>query len=182
MGRDALLRWLDRFRVRWNDRISTLVAVTTLLLAGCTTLATFQSSSYESDALLAQTELTNCWSYYQAKSIKQHLFQLQRDLLTLTPSTAETAEKIAEYEDEIARYRQEKYTLMQKATELESTREQADLRAASFGESLLYLQVGLLLSSLASVGRVSYYWYGALVAGAGGLIVLASTYVHLGIP
>ena len=71
---------------------------------------------------------------------------------------------------------------MQKATELESTREQAELRAASFGESLLYLQVGLLLSSLASVGRVSYYWYGALVAGAGGLIVLASTYVHLGIP
>ncbi len=175
------MRWLTVLRLRWNDRISTLVAVTTLLLAGCATLATFQSATYESDALLAQTELTNCWSYYQAKSIKQHLFQLHRDILVLEPSTAETAEKIAEYDEEITRYRQEKYMLMQQAAELERTREEAEVRAASFGESLLYLQVGLLLSSLASVGRVSYYWYGALIAGAGGLIVLASTYLHLGI-
>lgn len=167
------MRWLARLRLRWNDRISTLVAVTTLLLAGCATLATFQSATYGNDALLAQTELTNCWSYYQAKSIKQHLFQLHRDLLALEPSTLETAEKIAEYEEEISRYRQEKYALMQQAADLERTREEAEVRAASFGEALLYLQVGLLLSSLASVGRVPYYWYGALIAGAGGVAMLA---------
>lgn len=175
------MRWLTGLRIRWNDRLGTLVAVTTLLLAGLATLATFQSATYGNDALLAQTELTNCWSYYQAKSIKQHLFQLHRDMLVLEPSTTETAETLARYEEEIARYRQEKYALMQKAAELERTREEAESRAARFGESLLYLQVGLLLSSLASVGRVPYYWYGALIAGAGGLIVLASTYVHLGI-
>ena len=167
------MRWLARLRLRWNDRISTLVAVTTLLLAGCATLATFQSATYGNDALLAQTELTNCWSYYQAKSIKQHLFQLHRDLLALEPSTLETAEKIAEYEEESSRYRQEKYALMQQAADLERTREEAEVRAASFGEALLYLQVGLLLSSLASVGRVPYYWYGALIAGAGGVAMLA---------
>ena len=167
------MRWLARLRLRWNDRISTLVAVTTLLLAGCATLATFQSATYGNDALLAQTELTNCWSYYQAKSIKQHLFQLHRDLLALEPSTLETAEKIAEYEEEISRYRQEKYALMQQAADLERTPEEAEVRAASFGEALLYLQVGLLLSSLASVGRVPYYWYGALIAGAGGVAMLA---------
>lgn len=172
------MRWLTRLRLRWNDRISTLVAVTTLLLAGCATLATFQSATYGNDALLAQTEMTNCWSYYQAKSIKQHLFQLHRDILTLEPSTAQTAEKIAEYEEEITRYRQEKYALIQQAAELERTREEAEVRAASFGEALLYLQVGLLLSSLASVSRISYYWYGALLTGAGGLIVLLSVYLH----
>lgn len=173
------MRWLTRLRMRWSERFGTLVAVTTLLLAGLATLATFQSATYGNDALLAQTELTNCWSYYQAKSIKQHLFQLHRDILISQPSTAETTETVARYEEEIARYRQEKYALIEKAAELERTREEAERRAARFGESLLYLQVGLLLSSLASVGRVPYYWYGALIAGAGGLIVLASTYVHL---
>jgi hypothetical protein len=171
------LRWLTGLRIRWNDRLGTLVAVTTLLLAGLATLATFQSATYGNDALLAQTELTNCWSYYQAKSIKQHLFQLHRDMLALEPSTTETAETLARYEEEIARYRQEKYALMQKAAELERTREEAENRAASFGESLLYLQVGLLLSSLASVGRVPYYWYGALIAGAGGAWMLVRTWM-----
>ena len=171
------MRWLTRLRIRWNDRLGTLVAVTTLLLAGLATLATFQSATYGNDALLAQTELTNCWSYYQAKSIKQHLFQLHRDMLALQPSTTETAETLARYEEEIARYRQEKYALMQKAAELERTREEAENRAARFGESLLYLQVGLLLSSLASVGRVPYYWYGALIAGAGGAWMLVGTWM-----
>ncbi|MBR0325175.1 MAG: DUF4337 family protein, partial [Selenomonadales bacterium] len=119
------MRWLTRLRIRWNDRLGTLVAVTTLLLAGLATLATFQSATYGNDALLAQTELTNCWSYYQAKSIKQHLFQLHRDMLALEPSTTETAETLARYEEEIARYRQEKYALMGQAAELERTREES---------------------------------------------------------
>lgn len=170
-------RWLGRFRLAWNERISTLVAVTTLLLAGGGTLATFQSASYGNEALLAQTELSNCWAYYQAKSIKEHSYQLHRDLLTVLPPSDDTAELIRTYEDEIARYRQEKYALMQKAAELERTREAAEHRAASLGESLLYLQVGILLSSLASVSRIPYYWYGALLAGLGGLAALAASYL-----
>lgn len=170
-------RWLCRFRLAWSERISTLVAVTTLLLAGGGTLATFQSATYGNETLLAQTELSNCWAYYQAKSIKEHSYQLHRDHLTVLPPSADTAKLIRTYEDEIARYRQEKYTLMQRAAELERTREESEHRAASLGDALLYLQVGILLSSLASVNRIPYYWYGALLAGLGGLAALAASYL-----
>ena len=170
-------RWLGRFRLVWSERLSTLVAVTTLLLAGGGTLATFQSATYGNEALLAQTELSNCWAYYQAKSIKEHSYQLHRDLLTALPPSGDTAKLIRVYEDEIARYRQEKYTLMQRAAELERTREESEHRAASLGDALLFLQVGILLSSLASVNRIPYYWYGALLAGFGGVAALAASYL-----
>lgn len=170
-------RWLGRFRLVWSERISTFVAVTTLLLAGCGTLATFQSATCGNEALLAQTELSNCWAYYQAKSIKEHSFQLHRDLLGALPPTSKTDALIRAYEEEIVRYRQEKYALMQKAAELERTREDAEMHAASLGDALLYLQVGILLSSLASVNRIPYYWYGALLAGLGGLAALAISYL-----
>lgn len=171
-------RWLCRLRLTWSERISTFVAVTTLFLAGSATLATFQAASYGNEALLAQTELASCWAYYQAKSIKEHSFQLHRNLLDALPPSAESDEMIRTYEDEIARYRQEKHALMQEATELTRAREEAETRAASLGEALLFLQVGILFSSLASVSRIPYYWYGSLAAGLGGLAALLSAYLH----
>lgn len=164
-------RVLRRLRRPWNSRISALVAVTTLLLAGCATLATFQAAAYGNDALLAQTELANCWSYYQAKSIKQHIFQLHRDLLLVLPAT-DSADLISHYDDEIERYNKEKHVLMQKATALSHTQEKAQQHASSFGESLIFLQVGILFSSLASVNRITYYWYGAILSALFGLGML----------
>lgn len=165
---------LRRFRQPWNDKTASLACVTTLLLAGCATLATFQSATYSSDALLAQTELANCWSYYQAKSIKQHIFELHRDLLPLLPDDRHSA-LIARYDSEIDRYRQEKYALLQEATERAQAREFAHQHASHWGNALLLWQVGVLFSSLASVNRITYYWYGALLTGIGGLIALLLT-------
>lgn len=165
---------LRRFRQPWNDKIASLACVTTLLLAGCATLATFQSATYSSDALLAQTELANCWSYYQAKSIKQHIFELHRDLLPLLPDDRHSALG-ARYDSEIDRYRQEKYALLQEATEHAQAREAARRHASRWGNALLLWQVGVLFSSLASVNRITYYWYGALLTGIVGLIALSLT-------
>lgn len=166
-------RLLRHLKQPWNDKVNGYVAVTTLLLAGTATLVTFASAAYGNDALLAQTQLSNCWSYYQAKSIKEHAFQLHRDLLLLIPASDNTT--ITHYNSEIERYRQEKYALMQEANKLSHTREKAEHYAASFGNSLIFLQVGILLSSLASVNRISYYWYGSILAGISSLIALVFT-------
>lgn len=172
------MRLFRRFKQPWNERIASYVAVTTLLLAGCATLATFRSAAYGNEALLAQTELSNCWSYYQAKSIKEHMFQLHRDLLPLLPDDSDKALH-TQYDEEIERYRHEKYALMQQASELEHIREKAEQRATSFGESLIFLQVGILFSSLASVNRIIFYWYGACLTGLGGLVaLLIATFAH----
>lgn len=165
------MRLFRRFKQPWSERVASYVAVTTLVLAGCATLATFQAATYGNEALLAQTESSSCLAYYQAKSIKEHMFRLHRDLLPLVSATSDNA-LMAQYDEEIERYRREKYALMQKASELEDIREDAEQRATSFGEALIFLQVGILFSSLASVNRIVFYWYGACLAGFGGLVAL----------
>lgn len=157
-----------------RGHITGLAATTTLLLAGCATLATFQSASYGNDALLAQTQLSNCWSYYQAKSIKEHIFQLHRNLLVTLPDI-QAADTITFYDSEIDRYRQEKYALMEQAGNLSQARITAEQQAISAGHALLLVQSALILSSLASVSHTIYYWYGSVLLGAGGLLSLVLT-------
>lgn len=159
---------------QWNKKISVLIAITTLVLAVCATLAAFKAASYGNRMVLAQSQAANQWSYYQAKSIKETAYQLQRDLLALTARDQGlpdelVQQKLAEYDQNIARYQQEKQFIADQAGMLESERSQSQELSTSFSESLMFLQVGILLSSLASINKVLYYWYAGLFSGIGGI-------------
>ena len=51
------------------------LALTTVILAVCATLATFKGGSFSTRSVMSQTEAANQWAYYQAKSIKTYLYE-----------------------------------------------------------------------------------------------------------
>ncbi len=132
-----LLKYLPR---TWTERIASLAAATTLLFAGCSAIAVFHAAGCSSSSLAAESALVNTWSYYQAKSIKEHLFRLRLDALEHVPSSPAAAEQRERYAAEGARYEGEKNRLMQKAAELTETRVSADARCALIGRALVFLQ------------------------------------------
>ena len=67
----------------WKDRIPTLIAITTLILAVCATLSSFKAGGYSTKMILSQSQASDQWAYYQAKSIKETAYQTQRDALEL---------------------------------------------------------------------------------------------------
>ena len=64
--------------------------------------------------------------------------------------------------------------LMDEAKKLEAARDRYQAHGARFGEALILLQIGILLSSLAAISKNHYYWYGG--AGAGLVGVAAFLY------
>lgn len=164
----------------WNKKISVLIAATTLILAVCATLAAFKAAAYGNKMVLAQSQASDQWAHYQAKSIKETAYQLQRDVLELTAleqgSVGKLSEKnLVEYDKEILRYQQEKQAIANQAEHLEHERDQAQQLNANFSQALMFLQVGILLSSLASINKVLYYWYAGLTSGIGGIWVFIAT-------
>ena len=77
--------------------------------------------------------------------------------------------KIAEYDKEVARYKKEKNEIMGDAKKLEASRDQYQKHGVRFGEALILLQIGILLSSLASISKNHVYWYGGAAAGVAGV-------------
>lgn len=154
-------------------KLPTLIAITTVTLAVCATLASFKAAGHGNRMVLAQSQASDQWAYYQAKSIKETAYQVQRDgLAFIVPQPGREKDhtaKLAEFDKEITRYKTEKKEIMQDAERLEKERDIAQSFNARFGQSMIFLQIGILLSSLASINKVAYYWYMGVVSGGAGV-------------
>ncbi len=104
----------------------TWVALTTTILAVLAAIASLRAASYSTRVQIATTKEANQWAYYQSKSIKEHSYTLNRDILasvklleTKNPKTQQyLTGKIKEYEGEIARYDKEKHEIKKIAEDI----------------------------------------------------------------
>ncbi|MFC1834024.1 DUF4337 domain-containing protein [Thermodesulfobacteriota bacterium] len=160
------------------------LALTTVILAVGATLSSFTESQNSVDSVLNQTRAANQWSYFQAKSIKTYLYEMQRDKLQmelqvkldkLSPEiVAVYAKKIASYEKDIKRYSEEKKEIMKDAKDFEKQRDGNQRKAGIFGVSVIFLQVSILLCSIAALMRRKSVWVVGSVIGVAGLIYFAN--------
>jgi hypothetical protein len=174
--------WTDRrLSERWRDWL----ALSTTIIAVMTVGMSLQVNQYLTVSLISQGKETNAWSYYQAKSTKEHTVIMSKSALELqlaaTPGiSAETAEKyritIKRYDDEIKRYKDEREEIQQLAESLGKERDKANKLAAGFNNSLAFLQVSIVLSSIATLLRRKYIWYISLTALTGWLYFLIGSF------
>jgi hypothetical protein len=151
------------------------LALTTVIFAVCATLSTLKGGSYGSRAVMSQAQASDLWSFYQSKSIKGYLYELQRDKLDLELKTgsrgaAEFRKKIAFYQDEINRYKNEKEEVRKKAEVLEESRNVAQKHSGAFGMAAMFLQIAILLSSIAALMKQKHFWFLGLASGVTGLV------------
>jgi hypothetical protein len=137
---------------------------------------------------MSQTQAANQWSYYQAKSIKTYLYEIQKEMLELdvqegarlTPATIEShKEKIANYAGRIARYDSEKAAIEKEAKRLEAIRDDAQMHAQIFGIAVIFLQIAILLSSIAALMKKKLVWYLGIIIGVAGITYFANGFLLL---
>ncbi|HSB32932.1 MAG TPA: DUF4337 domain-containing protein [Nitrospirota bacterium] len=155
------------------------LALTTVVFAVCATLSTLKGGGYGSKAVISQAQASDQWSYFQSKSIKGYLYELQRDKLDLelkagTRAAEEYRKKIEFYQNEIGRYKGEKEDIKKRAEELEAQRNDAQRHSGAFGLAAMFLQIAILLSSIAALMKQKYFWFLGMAAGVLGLVYFAN--------
>src|SRR6185437_40841 len=86
----------NNFMVKVSATIAVL-AVLAAVIASLETIETGQAISEKNDAVLMQAQASDQWAYYQAKSIKQHLYAIAAG--TNSEHTADYQKQAARYED-----------------------------------------------------------------------------------
>ncbi len=156
------------------------LALSTVIFAVCATLATFKGGGYSSKALLNQTNAANQWSYFQSKSIKSYIFEnqkdnleLQKDIISKTSNSKEDIAKyqvrIDNYDTKLKQYEIDKVEIKAKAEAFEKGRDECQKHGGLFGIAVIFLQVTILLSSIAGLMKKKPVWYLSLAIGAIGL-------------
>lgn len=155
------------------------LALATVILAVCATLSTFKGGGFSTRSVLNQAHASDQWAFYQAKSIKGYLYELQKEKLELdlkllgskaTPSLiAEYQKKIDGYAKNIKRYNDEKAQIEKDARKFEAVKVDATVHAQTFGMAVIFLQIAILLSSIAALMKKKPVWILGLMTGAVGV-------------
>jgi hypothetical protein len=162
------------------------LALTTVIFAVCATLSTFKGGSFSTRSVLSQAQSADQWAYYQAKGLKSYLYEIQKERLeleveegnALSPLAAEShKKKISTYADRIARYDTEKASIEKEARRLEAIRDDAQRHSQVFGIAVIFLQIAILLSSIAALMKIKMVWYLGGVMGIAGIIFFANGFL-----
>lgn len=160
------------------------LAITTILFSASATLSTFKGGGFSTRALLAQTNASDTWALYQSKSIKQHSFELNRDLLELQSAhlsgtdAAAYQRKIAEYSASIERYKKEKGEAEAQAKSFEDEKRQDQKNGGVFGLAVVFLQVAIMLSGLAALLKKKPVWVVGLLFGLVGAVYFGNGFLY----
>ncbi|WP_295998129.1 DUF4337 domain-containing protein [Rugamonas sp.] len=173
----------EETRAPWLNHM----ALTTVVLAVCATLSTFKGGSYSTLSVISQAQSSDQWAFYQAKSTKQHLYELQVDQLRLqalalapaNPAHAAFDAKVADYQQQIARYNGEKKALQDKAKELEQQRDDAKAHGKPFGLAVIFLQVAILLNSISGLLKAKRVWWTSIPVALAGVALFANGFLSL---
>jgi len=164
------------------------LALTTVVFAVCATLSTLKGGGFGSRAVMSQAQASDQWAYYQAKSIKGYVYDLQRekfemDLKASTSASrslaADYQKKIDGYAEKIKKYDEEKAEIKKKAEDLEKTRDDAQKHSGAFGLAAMFLQIAILLSSIAALMKQKYFWFLGLAGGCLGLVYFVNGFFLL---
>lgn len=153
-----------------------LLALTTVVLAVCATLATFKGGGYSTRAVLSQSQASDQWAYYQAKGIKGNLYELEalrlRRELQLAPKAALPLleQSLADAEKKTAKYEGEKAEIQKEARRFEAVKTEAQGHGTAFGLAVIFLQIAILLSSIAALLKQKPVYYLGLAVGVVGLV------------
>jgi len=155
------------------------LALTTIIFAVAATLSTFKGGGYSTKSMLSQEQASNKWSYFEGKSLKLYLYETQKDVLELDTKSMKKGDasvlnayqtKISDYDKSIKRYEKEKAGIKKEAEHLESLRDEAQKHSQAFGMAVIFLQISILISSIAALIKRKYLWEIGIAVGAVGLV------------
>ena len=158
-----------------KDPFDKRVAATMAILAATLAIVSVAGHIATTEELLLQQKASDQWSYYQAKSIRRYESEVARDMFAAMRNDA----KSAEYTKNGERYRKDDEEIQKQAQDLEQESHVRGHQALRLHFGEVFLEISIVLASLAILSKRPLFWYAALGGGAVGAIIGATAYfVH----
>lgn len=133
---------------------------------------------YKNNAAIKKTEASNQWNFFQAKSTKQSLAEVSRDL---------SADSVKDkYQAKIDRYEKEKNEIKLAAEKLEKESLDWDKQSDEqmhqhhrWAQATTILQISIALAAIALLTRKRWLEYAMFAAAAGGLGIGVLAMLHI---
>ena len=161
-----------------RDGWTKYVSLTMVVIAVLAAIATLKGGGFSTrtlkemnEATFNQTQASDQWSYYEAKSIKQNLYEIELDHLTATPSP--DAVVVAKMKAKVDKYDKDKADITSLAKKYEAVRDLARKTATSAAEhskemglSITLFQIAIALGAMCLIVKKKPLWIVSIILGA----------------
>ena len=158
-----------------KEKWLTYLASTTVLLAVLATLSTFYGQKNSTRSIVSEIKASNQWNYYQAKKIRSYLFEVQKEGLetdlkmrekTVPSDVVALMEKrLNAFASKIKKWEEDMSKISKEAKGFEAVRDKALQHSKNFGLAVVFLQMAILLSSIAALMKIKIVWLVGLIIG-----------------
>lgn len=155
------------------------VSVTMAILAVLVAVVMLLGHRAHTEEVVLQAKSSDQWAYYQAKNIRRHQDEIFADQTTVQPTTdaAALAKLQAKYSEEAKRYKDEQKEIEDKAHELEAEVATERNRADRFDLAEVFLEVGLVITSITLLSGRRFFWFLGMILGVVGIVVAATAFL-----
>jgi len=191
----------DRASAEADERFSQRAALVIAIMAGVLAIGSLGGGNATDDLVHNNIKASDTWAFYQAKTVRQTAFRLAADEIEVELAAAGLAperraaleEKLAVYRETITRYDDEpdpaapgdslrgegKKQLSARARSYERARDDAEDRDGNFDYGEVFLQLALVLGSVAILANSPRVLSFSLFLGAVGALLTLNGFLLL---
>jgi hypothetical protein len=167
------------------------IALVTAIFAVVLAIASLGGNHAMKEMLLSQQQASDQWAYYQAKSIREHLYKSQKMMLenelmlseSLSPNAKESVRtSIETLGAEESRYANEKKDIQQEATKLEKQRDENRSKDLYFEYAEVLLQIAIVMASVSIIAESRPALFFSILLATIGTLICANGYLDLFTP
>jgi len=147
------------------------VAASMAIIAAGLAVVSVLGHYFTTEELMAQQKASDQWSYYQAKSIRRYESGSFADILAALKANDDARK----YKSNAAKYDSDMKEISEKATDLERERDLNHRHALRLDIGEVFLEIAIVLASLAILSKRYFLWWVGLVSGLAGAVIAATT-------
>ena len=159
----------------WVSMTIAVLAVLSALVGSLETIASGRALGEKNEAVLAQSQASDQWSFYQAKSLKKHIYTVgagqggpnAAKYAAIAKADAADEDKI---QGEAKRYEQERNEHLRTSDGAEDQHHKLTIAAT-------LMHMGIAISTIAIITRKRWPWLASLALGVLGSAVAAVAYL-----
>jgi len=171
-----------------ENKFERFVALTTSFIAVGLAISTILNNAAGDDLLVFRSEANNKWSYFQSKSIKQNIVEMEVGSIQLSLENenisenykAKAKEKVAYFETEIKRYDGEKEQISKEAKTAEVLMEKADKKGLKLDLAEALYQISIVMAAISMIAKNKPTWYLSMALGFSAIAI--TSYAHFFMP
>jgi|ERR1700722_4504054 hypothetical protein len=155
------------------------VSLSMAILAVLVAVVSLLGHRAHTEEVVLQAQSADQWAFYQAKNIRRHTDELFLDLTSITSTTdAGSLAKLRDkYSQEATRYQSDQKGIEEKANELEAEVKTERDRANRFDLAEVFLEIGLVITSITLLSGRRIFWALGVVLGVVGIIVASTGFL-----